>query len=152
MKEIQLKHGVVKIDDDDFALVARHGWWAHRVGKSVYAATLIDGHKVFMHRLIVGTAHRVTDHIDGDGLNNQRSNLRKCSYTQNQYNRRKFRGTSLFKGVQRRRGATAKPWLAVIKLNGKQIRIGRFADEETAARAYDAMAVQHFGEFARPNF
>ena len=91
------------------------------------------------------------DHIDGDGLNNQRSNLRPATAGQNMMNRRKrWRATSRFVGVcwyPRR-----EKWLARIYRDGTKHHLGDFSFEVEAALAYDAAAREMFGEYARPNF
>jgi hypothetical protein len=91
----------------------------------------------------------VVDHINGDTLDNRRANLRVCTKSENNRNRRKLHPTtSRFKGVYK----NTKPWIALIECNGKQFVLGRFASEEEAALAYDKAAKEHFGSFARLNF
>lgn len=110
-----------------------------------------------MHRLIMGfPKHMVVDHIDGDGLNNRRSNLRLVTRAQNnrksnsvlpRHNKSGFRGVCLEK--------SSKKWCAFIRtadVNRKQTRIGRFKTAEEAARAYDQAAKKFHGEFATLNF
>ena len=91
------------------------------------------------------------DHVDGNGLNNQRSNLRPTTQAQNLANQLKRLGvTSKFKGVCWR--DRPSPWRATITVDGRQRGLGSFADEEQAARAYDAAALDLFGDRARLNF
>jgi len=91
------------------------------------------------------------DHINGNGLDDRRANMRTCTNQQNMRNLRKRRsGSSIYKGVyydKRRR-----TWYARICHNGKNIHLGTFATEIEAARAYDRAARRLFGEFARLNF
>jgi hypothetical protein len=90
-----------------------------------------------------------TDHVNGNGLDNRRCNLRICSNSQNHMNRRKMPGkSSVYKGV------CAKPgkWESAIRVKRKLIHIGYFKNECDAAKAYDKSARKYFGEFARPNF
>jgi hypothetical protein len=102
-----------------------------------------------MHRLLTGWP--LTDHINHDGLDNRRSNLREASPQQNTANsRKKANGTSRFKGVCR--DSRKKAWRAHIRPAGKFVHLGYFADEVSAARAYDAAALAIFGEFAYLNF
>lgn len=157
MREIHLTGGfVVIIDDEDFELVSQHNWHVQRRTKTPYAVTNMPrpdgGHStVGMHVLINRTPKgMVTDHKDGNGLNNTRANLRTATRNQNGQNRAKHqRCTSEFKGVhwdkQKRR------WRASIRVNGRLCLIGKFRDEREAAGAYDAAAIEHFGEFARTN-
>ncbi len=108
-----------------------------------------------MHRLIMGSPKgMLVDHIDRNGLNNRKENLRICTRSQNGMNRiRNKNGTSKYKGVswcvQPR---CISKWYATIRLNGKDKFLGKFLVEEDAARAYDKAALEIFGEFARLNF
>jgi hypothetical protein len=91
------------------------------------------------------------DHINRDTLNNQLSNLRLATDSQQAQNRRlRSDNTSGYRGVGWNKGA--RKWRARITVDGKVIFIGDFADKEEAARAYDAAAIEHFGEFAVLNF
>lgn len=104
---------------------------------------------VQMHILLMGRPG--VDHIDANGLNNRRANLRFATPAQNAANQLPSKGgTSRYKGVawiSRRR-----QWVAQIKVDGRQTHIGYFTDEKAAAEAYDSAALAAFGEFARPNF
>ena len=92
----------------------------------------------------------VVDHIDSDGLNNQRYNLRVCTNAQNVQNQRIMRGgTSRFKGVCW--DMVNKKWRAKLGMNGKTFELGRFKVEADAASAYDDAAEKYFGEFAYTN-
>lgn len=93
----------------------------------------------------------LVDHIDRDGLNNRRSNLRLATTSQNMQNRpRQKNNSSGYKGVtfHKKRGE----WRAKISVNGVTNNLGIFSSPEAAARAYDAAAREHFGEFAYLNF
>jgi hypothetical protein len=97
---------------------------------------------VKMHRHILkAPAGSIVDHVNGDGLDNRRSNLRLCTPSQNAQNRRKYEGSSRYKGVYPSKGK----WSA-------KIQLGTFDTEEEAARAYDKASNMFFGEFSRPNF
>lgn len=147
------------VDEADFDLVMQYRW--HAVDGQVirqsttYAATsaLRDsaGKQVTtrMHTLITGWP--LVDHVDGNGLNNQRSNLRDATYAQNAANRRPSPGySSQFKGV--RWYPQLRKWNARIGHAGKLRHLGYFEDEIDAAKAYDSAARALFGEYARPNF
>lgn len=152
MKEIPLTRGkVARIDDEDFERVNAHKWYAEPRGRCWYARARINGKLVYMHRFILGGPNDVeTDHIDGDGLTNCRSNLRRCSGQQNKMNTRKRHGTtSRFKGVSW--DSERQRWLVQVSKGGKHIYYKRFADELIAARAYNREALAAFGEFARLN-
>lgn len=155
--EISLANGkgVAIVDADDAPLVSAYSWRAIPDSHTTYAGARVPGTRghVLMHRLVLGISDRRihVDHVDGDGLNNVRSNLREASDAQNAANRRKQRGfTSRFKGVFWHKGRGH--WVARIKVNGKHSYLGSFATEEDAAASYDRAAVVAFGEFARLNF
>lgn len=106
-----------------------------------------------LHRVIMDAPkHLRVDHIDGNGLNNSRSNLRLCTHSENMRNRRADRNsTSKFVGVSLR--SDKKKWVAQITTPQMgHIHLGCYSNEEDAARAYDAAARLHFGAFANPNF
>lgn len=116
---------------------------------------LEDGRRstAYLHRAVVGAGRgQRVDHIDGDGLNNQRSNLRVCSNAENIRNSGiNSRNTSGFKGVARRGRGEKPAWEARIMVNGKTLRMGPFATKRAAAEAYDAAAIRLHGDFARTN-
>jgi hypothetical protein len=103
-----------------------------------------------IHRIILADAEEV-DHINGDGLDNRRMNLRASSRAENMRNTRKPRNnTSGFKGVCWDRDHAR--WRSYIQINGRLLYLGLFDDLEVAARAYDTAARAHFGAFAALNF
>ena len=111
----------------------------------------------WLHRRVNRTPAGVaTDHRNLFKMDNRRSNLRDASHSLNNGNRPKRQGnnqgasSSRFKGVYWHKRASK--WHAAIKLGSKRVYLGIFTSEEAAARAYDAAALQHFGEFARLNF
>ena len=154
MKEIQLTQGkVTRVDDADFAILNQHKWSADRHKHTFYAVCAIreNGKRktLRMHCAILGQSK--VDHEDGDGLNNQRYNLRPANKRQNAANTAKqFGTTSQYRGVDRSQSG----WRAQITADGKRIHLGRFAlDQEiNAAKAYDTAAILHHGKFARLNF
>lgn len=153
MKEIRLTKGqVALVDDEDYDWLTQWKWHAHqRHDKKFVAQAKINGQCVNMHRVILNTPEGMqTDHIDLNTLNNQRSNLRTCSNTQNSMNRGKRTG-----GKSQYKGVSARPhgrWDAYIHMNGKRVRLGTFLNETDAAKAYDDAAKEHHGEYARTNF
>lgn len=108
---------------------------------------------VGMHRVITSAPPGMeVDHINGNGLDNRRGNLRVCTKSGNQRNQRvqSRAKTSVFKGVSRWKKNNR--WAAFIKLGGRPTYLGSFKSEVDAALAYDAAARKHFGAFARTNF
>lgn len=102
-----------------------------------------------MHRMLCGTGSEVIDHIDGNGLNNQRSNLRPCTQSQNLANMRLSKhNTSGYKGVCKTSRGT---FHAGIYVNNKRIHIGVFKTPIEAALAYNKAAQKYHGNFARLN-
>lgn len=92
----------------------------------------------------------VVDHINGNGLDNRKANLRPATMMQNSWNRRTRRGKNRFKGVTWEKGV--KKWRAVLAHSGKYTTLGYFTDEIEAAKAYDEAAKKYQGEFAVLNF
>ena len=146
---------VALVDAADYPRVVAAGRWNVRPhGKTVYAQhgiVLPDGRRSTqqMHQFITGAVG--IDHRNGDGLDNRRANLRITTQAQNCANTRiRSNNKSGFKGVSWRADSSA--WVAQIKRGEKSHYLGLFSDREDAARAYDAAAVEFFGEFARINF
>jgi hypothetical protein len=106
-----------------------------------------------MHSFLLGGSTRSfqIDHVNGNGLDNRRENLRRCSTSEQARNRPKqLNARSRFKGVWWSK--TAEKWQSSIMLSGKSVHLGIFDEEVSAAVAYDRAAREHFGEFARTNF
>jgi hypothetical protein len=141
------------VDDTDYDTVVAAGSWCVAVrGRRTYAQCRSKGKLVYQHRYILGAPKGVAvDHVNGDGLDNRRANLRLCSSSQNAANGRKHLDgqTSRYKGVSRKGGGK---WQAFIGGANGHRQIGRFDTEEEAARAYDEAALALWGEFARPNY
>lgn len=143
-----------QVDDSDYDELIKHSWSVLKTKCGILYAvkkTGIGNGTVRLHRFImkVTDPKMEIDHKDGDGLNCQRNNMRIATHEQNNYNR-KTKGKSKYNGVSwcKERGS----WEACIKANGIRHRLGRFKDEETAARVRDKKAIQLHGEFAKLNF
>ena len=134
----------VKIDLEDISLISQYKWSLHH---NMYSIARIDGHKIQMHRLIMNTENNVVvDHINHDGLDNRKSNLRICTTAQNEWNARKStRNTSGVKGVNFDK--SRQKWRARISCNGQRFELGFFNTKEEAIQArYEAEDKLH-GEF-----
>jgi hypothetical protein len=157
MKLIKLhrKNIFTKIDDEDFEFLNRFIWSFYKKkegNKPKYAQSYISGKTIFMHQLLLPCSSRnlTIDHKDGNGLNNQKNNLRLATNQQQQANRKKGSNfSSVYKGVSWRKD-TSK-WVAGIKINQKRIILGQFSNEIRAAKAYNEAALKYFGEFAKLN-
>lgn len=147
---------VTVIDFEDFEKVRGLNWHALKVDRRWYAARTIKrigkSKKVLLHREILNPNPFQTDHIDGDGLNNVRLNLRQSTHQENgrAFQRKKEGASSRFRGVSWIGGK--KKWLAQTRNEGKRIYLGYHTTEKEAALAHDEYVIKHFGEFASPNF
>lgn len=156
MKQILLTQGkVAVVDDADYAELSKRRWCAIRQRGAFYAgtwATKKNGQKGLMHRIIAKAKEiQMIDHRDGDGLNNRRSNLRFCTYSQNQCNRPlRENNKSGYKGVSWKKGRNK--WYAQIQKAGVVKYLGLFTCLIKAARAYDMAAIELHGEYALLNF
>lgn len=169
MKKIHLtqdKYAIV--DDDDFDWLnqwkwyavckskSRHLWYAcrsvtvgyHWIGKR----KKFNQKKQYMHRIVLNNPELFVDHINRDGLDNRKCNLRICDCSQNMGNQAKMKGKNKYKGVC----SAGNGWFKASikckdKTNNQQIIIGKFKTEEQEALAYNEYAIKFFGEFARIN-
>lgn len=141
------------IDAEDVHLVENYNWWASSCGGLHYAVRTGPRpmqKKSYMHREIMDAQEGFcVDHINGNGLDNRKSNLRVCTHSQNQRNQGTPRhNSSGFKGVCWSKDK--QKWQAGIKINGKNKFLGRYETPEEAHKAYcDASAKYHgaFGKF-----
>lgn len=144
---------VAIIDDEDLDLIQGHKWRLHSTGRYAVWITRRSGVRtnVLMHRVILNAPHGLqVDHIDRDGLNNRRANLRLATRVLNNHNRAGY-GRSPFKGVHLD-PRKAKPWRATINNGGTCTHLGYFGSQEDAARAYDEAARERYGQDAVTNF
>ena len=149
---------VALVDDDDYELVSGYRWrvWERRRGPNgaiwgPYAVASVSSRRggcIQMHQLITGWP--MTDHRNGNGLDNQRSNLRPATVAQNTQNARPQAGSSSrYKGVTWHKKLSK--WQAEIKVGGKHRYLGVFVSEEDAALAYNVAALEAYGEYAYLN-
>jgi hypothetical protein len=150
--EIPLTRGyVTRIDDADRVFTDGHRWTAavEPSRRAVYAVGKVNGRAVYLHSLLAPDWAEV-DHVDGDGLNNCRYNLRDGAGFRNNANKVMLRNnTSGYKGVGWNKRKSK--WRASIMINRKSIFLGYFNTPEEAADAYDQAAVRYFGEYALTN-
>ena len=159
---IQLTKGfATEIDNADFTPDIANATWYALVDKRSTTRTqyafrmgVSDAGQpcmVLLHRLIMQAPKgMLVDHIDRNGLNNKRSNLRLCTKKQNRANGKPWKpAASGYRGVY----WSGRKWFAAISQNGHKIKsLGQFESKELAARAYDAAAWERWGEFASLNF
>lgn len=163
MRTIELTRGyVTTVDDEDYEVLSQWHWQvriAPKKNNTSYYAIRTDrtGEKpvtVMMHRAILQPPRGLyVDHIDGNGLNNARGNLRLCNLSQNSVNRAYCAPSSGYRGVSLKVRGNWRRWVAQIGANGgRHQHLGYFKTPEEAARAYDAAALRLHGGFAQLNF
>lgn len=162
MKEIHLtREAIALVDDEDFTRLDSHKWHLHicitsagvekrYARRSIYNPETQKNIGIYMHREILPAPE--VDHRDGNGLNNQKHNLRSATRVQNSGNANLRRGkkTSRFKGVSW--FSSRHQWRAYGTINYRFKHLGYFEREADAALAYDRFANEYFGEFALLNF
>ena len=142
------------VDVGDFAEINKHKWYTSQRGRFSYARRgdgIKHGNKtaIAMHREIMGHPKNMyIDHINHNGLDNRRANLRLATPKQNAWNNlpRKGNYSSKYKGVSWHK--RDRKWYAKIVIHGKAKHLGGFNDEKAAAAAYNSAAKKLFGEFA----
>lgn len=148
----QNKYAVV--DDEDYDRLRGLKWHYHSSGYAVHGGNHYRKiSKTYMHRLIINAPKNMeVDHINGDGLDNRKENLRIVTKAENAMNRSRssknnhsgFKGVSFYKRLNK--------WQAYINKDRKFIFLGYFDAKIEAAKAYDTAAKQYFGEFAKLNY
>jgi hypothetical protein len=159
VKLIPLTRGMfAQVDDEDFERVSAYKWSAHTSSGTVYARRRprVIGQRpkkesIYLHRFILRvTSDAKVDHVNHDGLDCQKSNLRTCTQSQNLGNQRiRSDNTSGAKGVRWHKAA--QKWSAEIQIGRSRRWLGLFMTKEQASAAYDTAAVELFGEFAYTN-
>jgi hypothetical protein len=144
MREIALSNGgITLVDDEDYELLKKYTW------RTVQGYVTTLSINLSLSRLITKCPSGLeVDHKDHNPLNNQKSNLRICTKSQNRAYRYKTKKntTSTYKGVYWNK--LANRWMAYIRLNSKAKYIGYYNCEVEAAKAYNEMAEIHYGEYA----
>jgi hypothetical protein len=150
MKEIKLtQQQVALVDDEDYEYLNQWNWYAQKSANTFYAVRndySNNKHKrVFMHKLIMTMCNKKVDHIDRNSLNNQKSNLRYATRSQNSINvihknLSGYRGVSYHKRL--------KKFIVQIRINGRNRHFGYFDNLILAAKKYNFLAKKYHGEFA----
>ena len=144
-----------QVSDEDYEELNQYKWYAQQPRKEkLYAVRMVNRKLIKMHRIILKltSSDSQGDHIDGNGLNNQRNNLRIATHSQNMANRKaNKRGISKYLGVSaRKRNGQIKYWQAQCCSSGiKYTKI--YKTEVEAAVSYNEMALKYHGEFAKLN-
>ncbi len=152
---IMLKTGeTVLVDPEDYAYLSQFTWSRHRNNTNIYVRRCMKERRILMHTEILGTPSKglETDHINGNGLDNRKANLRVCTRMQNQHNRsktKKGKPSSKYKGVSFIK--QHNKWRAAIAINKRIKHLGYFENEIDAAIAYNKAAVEYFKEYANIN-
>ena len=161
MKLIPLTQGYfAQVDDEDYEQLIKLKWSVkidyRKHGTVCYARhTKVQMGKrvsIYMHRLImeITDSKIFTDHKNGDGLDNRKINLRKCTNRQNLYNTNAITGSkSQYKGISWSK--EKRKWMSKMMINGKNKSIGSFDNELDAAICYDKIAIKIHGEFIKLN-
>ena len=168
-------HGThtVLYDEEDREIIEGYKWQIRKKSQTYYVCAKVYGpdkdewyisptsgkrqrkrKTIRMHRLITKCPKGLqVDHINHNGLDNRRKNLRICNNVQNQWNRRKGNNNnSGFKGVSIESRRKTKKYRVQIGYMGKTRHLGYFESPVEAAKIYDAKAKELFGEFANLNF
>lgn len=155
-KEIPLTQGkVALVDDEDYKWLIEFKWCAAKSRTTFYAMRHTHQQRpetIQMQRDIIRPLAKFQiDHINHNGLDNRRENLRIATPTQNNQNRQKSKGkSSQYRGVSW--STSTRKWRVEIKASGSKRILGHFDNEIDAALAYDRAAREFFKEFASLNF
>jgi hypothetical protein len=147
--ELIVKNYKILIDNEDLNLFTSKKWTIKVSPRNKYVRSSCHRNAIFLHHLILNCFDKHIDHINGNGLDNRKSNLRIATRQQNAHNSRKrLDNKSGYKGVYK----FQNKWRAMIGLNYKRIHLGLFDNIEDAAKAYDKAAIKYHKEFANLNF
>ena len=151
------QHNII-IDDEDWEMVKLYNWHIEYAPATLtyYVNTnKCDNngkqHNLRLHRYLTNCPKdKMVDHINHDGRDNRKSNIRICTHEENQWNRYKKRNNNnRYKGVSKSK--KSKKWRSYINVNTKAIYLGSYPDEISAAKAYNEAAIKYYGEFALIN-
>lgn len=152
-KQIPLTQGkFALVDDEDYEELSKHKWYAYKHGRTFYASRNVHNNgkqtSIRMHRQILGLIPgdgKECDHINRDGLDNRRANLRIAGRTINVRNhRRLINNSSGFNGVHWY--ARHNKWEAYIDVDGKRVHLGNYDEIEDAVEARQQGEIKYWGE------
>jgi HNH endonuclease len=155
MIKIRLPHGHTALIDDDDEWVLEYTWCASRMSTNrvlYYAQAWVDSAHTYMHRLIMDAPpHLEVDHKNGNGLDNQRKNMRLVTHQQNSFNRNALNKNNVsgFQGVHWH--TKEQKWRARITIDGKKIELGEFRSYNAAVQARKRAEIKYYGKY-RPTF
>jgi hypothetical protein len=157
--DIKLTKGFAcKVDKEDYEYLSQFKWRYHNgyasrneVTWCPLAKKTVKTKQITLHRLIIACPDGMTvDHINGDKLDNRKSNLRICNHQQNCWNRPlQNNSTTGSRGVSYHK--KMGKWMVYLTYNGKRKHLGYFSSLEEATARYDEEASKHYGEYARLN-
>lgn len=152
MRKIKLKDGrYALVDNEDYELVSKYRWYATvKERQTNYLSSNINGTTIMMHRLIMGARKGQTlDHINHNGFDNRKENLRFCTQKQNCMNKSQARKNNgiKYKGVYHANGK----FRVCIRSDGRTIHLGTYECQRDAAIIYNGAAMALFGEYANLN-
>lgn len=139
----------VIIDESDYDHLKTFSWTVYKDGKRLYVCTKMNGKKVKMHRYLLGLTdpNISADHINRNGMDNRRANLRPATKSQNGMNReRQLKKKYKYKGVYWHKNRNK--YMASIIFEGKCYYLGYFKKAKDAAKAYNDAAQKYYKEFA----
>jgi hypothetical protein len=151
--ELELIHEYkAVVDEEDYAFLSQWTWYPYVRSNGVYVGRRVrdNGRQktIYLHRLLLNAPKGIeVDHINGNPLDNRKSNIRLCTRSQNNQNIKKTKGKIPYKGVSEKRDG----YQVSVAKNGKRHWVGSFKTIKEAALAYNKKATELFGEFASVN-
>lgn len=147
---------IITVDTEDYDKIKNYKWSVNKDGNTFYAHAygrkINNSKTLIMHRFILDAKkNNMIDHINGNGLDNRKTNLRECTKSQNGYNRtcQKYGISSDYKGVCYSK--KDQKYTVRIGIDGKRISLGNYDTDDQAAIAYNVACIKYHAEFARPN-
>lgn len=143
---IDMKGHTIIVDDEDYSRCCQICWWLCEDDKGQRIRGRVGNNSFTLVSFIMQN-NKLYDHKNWNIFDNRKENLRECTKSQNEINKKKYKGKLKFKGVEFN-PKSLLPWIARINKNGRRYELGKFATEEEAAEAYNKKALELYGEFA----